>query len=135
MASLSVKILTPSGSVFNDESTMVVLPGVTGEFGILPGHVSMIFRLDPGMITLHSNGHAEYKMFIFGGFAKVNDDQLYILVDRVCKLEDLDHEEAKQNLEDLEKKMFVNTNLKLLDLLELKIRTARKILQLSKPKH
>jgi len=135
MTSLSVKILTPSGPVFNNDSTMVVLPGVTGEFGVLPGHVSMIFRLDPGIVKVYSPGEPEYKIFIFGGFAKVNDDQLYVLVDRVCKVEELNYEEAKQDLEDLEKKFLVNTNLKLADLLEFKIRVARKIMQLSTSRH
>jgi len=134
-STLSIKVLTPSGSVFNNESTMVILPGVTGEVGILPGHVPMIFRLDPGMLKVYYNEKLEYTTFIFGGFAKIHQDQLYVLVDKVCKLEELDYEDAKNTLEDLEKKILDDSNAKLLDVFEYKIRTARKILELAKPKH
>ena len=134
-STLAVKILTPSGSVFNDESTMILLPAVTGEVGVLPGHVPMIFRLDPGIIKVYQNEKLHYETFVFGGFAKIDQDEVYILVDKVSKVNELDFEEANRDLVDIEKKLLDNTNIKLFDILESKIRTLRKILELSKSRH
>lgn len=126
-----VKILTPVGPVLDEEANMVLLPGAKGELGILPGHVSAIFSMDPGLVKVISSGKSTEPLFVFGGFAKIHDNELYILVDKVCKVSELDVAEAKNNLTTFEQELLNLENLNMIAATESKAHLARKILEVS----
>ena len=130
--SILVKILTPLGVVLHEEASMVIIPGVEGEAGILPSHVSTIFKLDPGLVKVYSNEKITNELFVFGGFAKVDQDQLYILVDKTSTIEELDADKARKDLESLERELLQCQSTDLLPLIETKIRLATKIIEISK---
>ena len=46
--SIHLEVVTPEGELFHDDVAMVVLPGVEGEAGILPGHEPFVFLLGIG---------------------------------------------------------------------------------------
>ena len=45
---LTVDILTPQSKVYQGEADEIVAPTITGEIGILPGHVSLLTQILPG---------------------------------------------------------------------------------------
>ena len=45
MAKLTLDIVTPERKVFSDEVDEVVAPGLLGEFGVLPGHTTLLAEL------------------------------------------------------------------------------------------
>jgi len=130
-----LKILTPAGSIISEEASMVIIPSVNGETGILPGHAPTIFRIDPGLVKIYTSGKLSDTLFCFGGFAKIDNDQLYILVDKASSVHDLDVSEAKANLEIFEKEILTLQDIKLLPHLEAKAQLARKIIEVSQYKN
>ena len=42
MATLRLEVVTPDKTVINTDAEMVICPGVMGEFGVLPHHVSLL---------------------------------------------------------------------------------------------
>ena len=132
---LLVKILTPLGAFLHEEASMVIIPGVDGEAGILPKHVSTIFRLDPGLVKVYSGDRITNTNFVFGGFAKIHQDQLYILVDKACSIDDLNHDEAQKSLLALEQELLKTRDPDLISFIDSKIRVARKVVELSKQVH
>ncbi|EWM46987.1 ATP synthase, Delta/Epsilon chain, beta-sandwich domain protein [Bordetella holmesii 35009] len=48
MATLHVDVVSAEEAIFADEAKFVVLPGESGELGILPGHTPLISRIRPG---------------------------------------------------------------------------------------
>lgn len=50
---------------------MVILPATTGQMGVLPGHVSTITELKPGVLSVHE-GNDVTKYFISSGFAFIH---------------------------------------------------------------
>jgi F-type H+-transporting ATPase subunit delta len=52
----------------------VILPGVSGMFGIKANHVPTVAQLKPGVVELHS-GPDVSKFFISGGFAFVHPNR------------------------------------------------------------
>jgi F-type H+-transporting ATPase subunit epsilon len=52
MKKIKVKILTPDKVILEDESEFVVLPGHSGELGVLPGHARLFALLKPGQIRV-----------------------------------------------------------------------------------
>jgi len=132
---IAVKILTPVGSVIDEAASMVIIPGVKGETGILPGYASTIFKIDPGLVKLYTSDKLSETIFVFGGFAKIHDNELYILVDKTSKVSDLDVDEARANLEIFEKEILTLEDVKLMPSIEAKAQLARKIIEVSQYKN
>jgi F-type H+-transporting ATPase subunit epsilon len=134
MNQLSVKILTPAGPSFEGESSMVVLSSEDGEMGILPDHISMIFKIAPGLIKLYSGGRVTEELFAFGGFGKVHDNELFVLVDKVSSVKDLDASQAQKDLSELERQVMSSGDEKILSSIASKARLAQTIIDVSQHK-
>ncbi len=88
MANLKVEIVTPSKIIFNDAADLVVLPGLLGELGILPGHLPLITALKKGRIALHNK--ADIKRFsVQTGFAQILPNKVRVLVDACEEIDPL----------------------------------------------
>jgi F-type H+-transporting ATPase subunit epsilon len=75
---LSVALITPQQTVFEDQADMVVLPAWDGEVGILRGHAPMMALLGSGVMRVTRND-AEERFFVSGGFMQVADDVVSVL--------------------------------------------------------
>jgi F-type H+-transporting ATPase subunit epsilon len=69
---MRVQIVTPDASFFDGEAGLVVLPGASGEFGVLPGHAPLISALGHGIARVLDkvDGKVLSQVAIYGGFAK-----------------------------------------------------------------
>ncbi|MEA5414281.1 F0F1 ATP synthase subunit epsilon, partial [Synechococcus sp. BA-132 BA5] len=54
---LTLRVLAPDQSVFDGTADEVILPGTTGQLGILTGHVSMLTALDSGVLRVREGGN------------------------------------------------------------------------------
>lgn len=102
MSTLQLEIVTPDKTVVRAETDMVVCPGVMGEFGVLPHHVSLLSALKIGPLRYSDNGRDQY-IFISGGFADVNENVLTVLAESAERAEDIDvarAEAAKRRAEE-----------------------------------
>jgi F-type H+-transporting ATPase subunit epsilon len=97
---LSVSIVTPQGSVLAREVDEVVLPGVLGELGILPGHVPLLAALKPGVLTWRS-GEERGVYAVGAGYAQVGAlDRIQVLVSRALEADEIDREAAQTELDE-----------------------------------
>jgi len=53
---LKLEIVTPAGTVYSEDVEMVTLPGVAGQMGIYPRHVSLMTQLVPGEMIVRKEG-------------------------------------------------------------------------------
>jgi len=77
------------------------LPTAQGEITILPGHISLVAALVPGIARLKAGGREE-EVAVSGGFIQVGKDRVRVLADTAERGEELDLsviEEAKQRAE------------------------------------
>jgi F-type H+-transporting ATPase subunit epsilon len=100
-------VVTPKGSVLSSEIDEVSLPGVRGEFGILPGHTPFVSALKPGVLVYREKGGQTKKTFAVGaGFAEVvgggADGQVTVLSNRALLGSDVDAAEAQKALAEAE---------------------------------
>lgn len=86
---------------------LVLLPAVTGDFGVMPGHVPTIAQLRPGVVTIHKEMDKDVeKWFVSSGFAFVHPDSTAELCAvEAVKLSDLDPEAVKAGLADYSAKL------------------------------
>ncbi|KAM6586058.1 hypothetical protein CsatB_013060 [Cannabis sativa] len=69
---LTVNFVLPYASELSaKEVDMVIIPATTGQMGVLPGHVSTIAELKPGLLSVHE-GNDVTKYFVSSGFAFIH---------------------------------------------------------------
>lgn len=77
---LIVRIVTPERELFSGEGTMVVLPALDGEIGILPLHVPLVSALTFGEVRVLFEGDRNPERFaISGGYVEVSRDVVTVL--------------------------------------------------------
>ena len=77
-ARLSVAVITPQETVFEDTADMVVFPAWDGEVGILKGHAPMMALLGSGELRVTRDGTTQ-SFQVSGGFMQVADDVVSIM--------------------------------------------------------
>ena len=89
---LDFELVSPERRLAKAKVAMVVVPGVEGDFGVLPGHAPMMSTIRPGAIAIHEadGGPATMRFFIDGGFAEVTETGLTILAEKATPVAEID---------------------------------------------
>ena len=98
MDTIKLSIVTPTGSIFNGVVKTVTLPGKEGEFGVLPGHSSLVSTLSVGVIVIEKIDSTE-AVAINWGHVKVDEKSVDVLVDGAIALTGGKDSEISKNLE------------------------------------
>jgi F-type H+-transporting ATPase subunit delta len=78
----------------------VTLPGASGIFAILPGHVPTVAELRPGLVTIINKDESSSRFFVSGGFAYFTpENKLSVSSPEAFPLEQLDINAARQGLD------------------------------------
>jgi len=88
------EIVSQDRTVFQDDVDIVILPGATGEMGILPHHAPVLTTLKYGVIKVRRNNQEEL-FAVAGGVAEVQPTIVTILADAAENIEDIDLVRAK----------------------------------------
>ena len=75
---ITLRIVTPSRLVLDEEVDEVTAPGELGEFGVLPNHIAFLTTLVPGELSF-KQGAAKTTLAISGGYAEVLDNVMTVL--------------------------------------------------------
>jgi len=104
MSTIKLEIVTPNGVIYDGDVKVVTLCGKEGEFGVLPGHASLVSLLDAGVISATTKDGKDVEVAINSGYAKVSEERVLAIVDGAVVVKDeegvLSHniEEAKKLL-------------------------------------
>ena len=96
MNSFKAQILTPEGSLFDDEVTGVRVPGEMGSFEVKTLHANIISSLEVGNILVRKATGEEQHFAVTGGFVEVVDNTLTLLAEAAEPIEEIDVERAKK---------------------------------------
>ena len=75
---IRLKVVTPGRLVLDEEVDEVTAPGVKGEFGVLPNHISFLTLLEPGEMS-YKQGATRRFLAVSGGYAEVLDNVMTVL--------------------------------------------------------
>jgi F-type H+-transporting ATPase subunit epsilon len=98
MDTIKLSIVTPNGEIFNDEVKTVTLPGKEGEFGVLPGHSSLVSSLTVGVIVIEGKNSTE-AVAINWGHVKVDEKTVDVLADGAIALTSGSDSEIAKNID------------------------------------
>ncbi len=95
---LTLRVLAPDQSVFDDTADEIILPSTTGLLGVLPGHISMVTAIDFGVLRVLKNGNWD-SIALTGGFAEVESNEVTVLVNKAELGKNIDSVKAEAELE------------------------------------
>ena len=98
MDTIKLSIVTPNGEIFNDDVKTVTLPGKEGEFGVLPGHSSLVSSLTVGVIIIEKADSTE-AVAINWGHVKVDENSVDVLADGAIALTAGQDSQIAKNIE------------------------------------
>lgn len=102
---LALHVVTPEGKTLDQEVDEVSLPGLLGEFGVLPGHVPMLSAVKAGVLR-YRKGQDRGVLAVGPGFAEVDgQNQVVALVQRALPQAKLSSEAAEKLLADASEKL------------------------------
>jgi F-type H+-transporting ATPase subunit epsilon len=115
---LSVVVVSPARPIFEGDAQWVTAPAwdrvggdrsiygasqarlTVGQLGILPRHAPLVAALGSGLLRIGLEGSKVARFAVSGGFLKVGDDRVTILVDRAVTEGDVNEGEAQRELEE-----------------------------------
>jgi F-type H+-transporting ATPase subunit epsilon len=100
---LKLEIVTPDGQIFSNEIKDVTLPGSEGEFGVYPGHASLVSLLQAGVIDIELTDGKHEVVAINWGHAKVDENSVTVLADGAVAIGGHNEGEIAQSLEKAKK--------------------------------
>lgn len=110
MADIKLRIVTPTGELYNDDANMVIIRGANGDIGVLKGHQPLTTTLDYGLLKIKT-GEKELVSTLFGGFADIQPDCITILTDSAEWIDDIDVKRAEKAKERAEERLKSKDNI------------------------
>ena len=104
---LTLRVLAPDQSVFDDTADEIILPSTTGLLGVLPGHISMVTAIDFGVLRVLKNGNWD-SIALTGGFAEVESNEVTVLVNKAEMGKNIDSGKAEDELEQAKNQLSQN---------------------------
>ena len=93
---ITLKIVTPDQAL-EYEADEVSLPGVEGDFGVLPGHTPFFTALRTGEMW-YRNGAEKHVLAVSVGFVEVLPDRVSVVAHVAERAEDLDQARAEAGM-------------------------------------
>jgi F-type H+-transporting ATPase subunit epsilon len=91
---IQLEIVTPERLVVNEAAEYIEIPGLTGYFGVLPGHAPLITEIAVGQITYTSGGQSK-RLAVAWGFAEVLPEKVTILAETAERADEIDTARAE----------------------------------------
>ena len=91
-----LEIVTPDRLLFSGEVEEVMVPGVEGYLGILPGHAPLLSELKIGVISYQQGGE-ETRLFCSWGFVEILPERISVLAEVVQRPDEIDVQQAQED--------------------------------------
>jgi F-type H+-transporting ATPase subunit epsilon len=101
---MQVDIVTPEKVLFSEKDiSMVTIPGIEGQMGILDDHLPVVTFLRPGVINIEQNENKYF--FTTGGVVDFKNNSLSILCQEVFDIKDLSDDKINKKKQRANKKI------------------------------
>ena len=95
---MNIRVLTPDRVICSTTANEVVLPGLTGQVGVLNGHATLITALDTGLLRIKLENKWT-PIILCGGLAEIDENRVTVLVNDVEEIGSVELSEATAELE------------------------------------
>jgi len=103
-AKIQLEIVAPDKTLQTATVDSVTIPGMDGDFSVLPGHTPFLSALRNGIMTTRSTGTTT-NYAINGGYAEVRDNKVTMLTETVEAEDEIDVDRARRARERAERRL------------------------------
>jgi F-type H+-transporting ATPase subunit epsilon len=100
-----VEVLTPEGTVFDDEVELVSTKTIVGSIGILANHEPVLAMLDPTELRLYRSDSDVVSYAQAEGYMQVAGNRVLVLVEEAHEPASLDAAQLRGRLEEAERQL------------------------------
>ena len=97
---VTFELVSPDRLLMSVEADAVAMPGMEGDFGVLPGHAPVISALRAGIIEVEGAADSPDRIYIAGGFAEISADRLVVLAEEAVVVSDMDRANLEQRIQE-----------------------------------
>lgn len=101
---LTLRIVSPSKLIYENDVDMVIIRAISGDMGILPGHENTTTLLSLGVLKAKI-GEEEVLISVHGGFCEITKNSVTVLTDAAETSSDIDKDRALKAKERAEKRL------------------------------
>ena len=95
-------LVSPEKVLVSADVAEVIVPGLEGDFTVLPRHAPLIAMLRPGVLRIPGMDGKLDEIFVRGGLADVGPDSLTVLAEQAMPLADVDRAHLAQEIRNAE---------------------------------
>ena len=77
-----LSVISAESKVFEGEVENVLVPGMVGDFLVLPNHAPCISSIRPGFLEFSDGSNSKHRYFVSGGIIEVINNTVSLLVDK-----------------------------------------------------
>ncbi|MEM6339168.1 MAG: ATP synthase F1 subunit epsilon [Pseudomonadota bacterium] len=101
---LLVRIILPSETFLEVETSQVNIPGAEGVFGVLPGHVKLTSAIEIGIASIFNN-EVETRYYIHGGVVQITGDEVNIVTEYAASIPESNKTTITNEITDLQEEL------------------------------
>jgi F-type H+-transporting ATPase subunit epsilon len=101
----SVEVLTPEGTVFDDEVEQISTRTTVGSIGVLAHHEPVLAMLDPTELRLYRSESDVVRFAQAEGYMQVADNRVLLLVEEAHEPSSLDVSQLRDRLQEAERQL------------------------------
>ncbi len=101
---LLVRIILPSETFLEVETSQVNIPGTEGVFGVLPGHVKLTSAIEIGIASIFNN-ELETRYYIHGGVVQITGDEVNIVTEYAASIPESNKTTITNEITDLQEEL------------------------------
>ena len=105
MRTLELRIITPEKTIQTSGVRSLVFECPDGKRGVLPGHISSLVELLPGVLKYTNEKEEEYYFALSGGVAEITPQMVTILTEAAEEASEIDITRAQEALERARKRL------------------------------
>ena len=102
---LHVKVVTPTGSILDEETASFTASSEMGEFCIMPNHRNIMASILPSRMLVEQVSGETVAYALDHGFLEAASDHVNVITERCIPAEDLDKSEITKEVASLEEKL------------------------------
>jgi F-type H+-transporting ATPase subunit epsilon len=93
---LKLNVVSVEGEIFSGEASMISVPALMGEIGIMPRHTPLLTHLRAGEIRVHTTDGKQVLIYVSGGLLEIQPQVVTILADTATRAAGTDKSAADE---------------------------------------
>ena len=102
-----LSVISAESKVFEGEVENVLVPGMVGDFLVLPNHAPCISSIRPGFLEFSDGSSSKHRYFVSGGIIEVINNTVSLLVDKAVTGDKVIREDISTLISGIDEKLAI----------------------------